>query len=165
MSDGAILKKVYDMGEDRFLCPIEIKDDTTYSALIDGDGNRYGTFLFRESGGPGNGFKNGYARLFHYNEVEEKEEWVIIDRKGDIKFIQNGLNYLYLQGGHIVYARNEGYFSLKTGEKIMCEGCNGASFDTDEYLFILNEYNVDFEMGVHKINKFTLEVEVTPKKK
>jgi hypothetical protein len=121
---------------------------------------------FFRKGGMCNGFKDGYCSLIEYDPINRKSGsvHVIIDINGDVVLESNGLDYPSHIKGNIGYLKGF-YYNLKTCE-IISKG--NKSFSSEEYLFVENRYNSDyeekesgefFEIGIYKIHFETCEIE------
>lgn len=146
------------------LIQLDIPDNKEqYSHLYYND-KQLSNKVFR-MGGMCNGFKDGYCQLIHYKftnvydvtngtEVPEFDfgTHVIVNSNGDIVLSsKNRLVYPYHCGGVVAHV-GDTYVNLLTGEEIVI---GDKTMKTDNYLFVQNSYNKDYELGVYQIELAT----------
>lgn len=135
-------------------------DSTIYSHLYK-DGVKVSDEYFRK-GGLCSGFKGNYCQLIKYN-IKEGEGLgsmglsCIVNLEGKIVFTSKGiLTHPYLQGG-IIVVEDSTYYNLETGLPIVKGSSNLKS---NNFIFVENSYNKEFEIGVYKIELKSGKVEI-----
>lgn len=110
-------------------------------------------------GGSGGKYKDNYCKLLQYTKEYKHGNLCLVDIKGKIVLTENkGLSqHLSHVGG--ILALMDNYIYDLTTSKIIVKGKVIAI--TEEYIFILNEYDFkkEYNEGVYKINKNTAEYE------
>ena len=85
-----------------------------------------------------------------------KAQWVILNKEGEEKVVNNQFDSMYLVSNSIIYHVGGKYYNIESGE-FYCDA-SGSSMDSKEYLFLNNTYDNDkSRRGVMRINKKTGE--------
>jgi len=156
-----------------YLVPIEEENNRDkYSHLYKGE-EKLSDLIFRQ-GGLGANWKGDYIDLILYTKkprprtgkppkpdesktVYDSGVHCIVDKTGKVVYKAAGLQYPCLYGGCLMSINNT-IRNLKTDSEVV--KYDGTSMKSDKYLFVQNNYNKEYPLGVYKIEYETGEVEV-----
>lgn len=148
-----------DLGQGIKLVPdTSIEDNRLQYCHLYKNGVKLSNSLFRK-GGSTNDFKQeNYCSLIKYDNLKKDTlgEHVIIDNTGKIVLAsKDSFKYPYFHKG-IIASMDSTYYNLLTG-KAITKGT--ANIKSKQFLFIENNYNKEFPLGVYKICYQTGEFE------
>lgn len=134
------------------------KDDYSEYSHLYKDGKKVSNKNFRR-GGLCSGFKDGYCMLLEYtkNKSGRFGTHCLVDLKGKVVFRQTKMfSPIYHLGGVIV-VEDSIYYNLKDGKPIVK---GSSSVRSEKFLFVENNYEKEYELGVHKIEYATGKTQI-----